>query len=126
MLPLYLVFTSLWCHFYHLVCKLAYFVEHNIGFQPSKCQCFRLSLPNLTEWGGKHPSLVLQQDEKPSGYRVKTLQRLGGGRGSKSLIKVGTDVQQLQNLGCTKFLQKINTQAKKASKPNGQSNFHEI
>ena len=64
MLPLSLVLTSLWGHFLSLGCQINKFEEHNIGYQPFKFQCFRLSLSNLTEWGGKHPSQVLQQDKK--------------------------------------------------------------
>ena len=64
MLPVFLVLTSLWCHFLPLSFQINKFEEHNIGYQPSKFQCFRLSLSNLTEWGGKHPSPVLQQDKK--------------------------------------------------------------
>ena len=74
MLPLFLVLTSLWCHFYHLVCKLTYFVEHNKGYQLSVFQCFRLSLSNLTSGVENTPCPVLQQDKKPSGYGVKTSQ----------------------------------------------------
>ena len=52
------------CHYLSLGFQINKFEEHNIGYQPSKFQCFRLSLSNLTEWGGKHPSPVLQQDKK--------------------------------------------------------------
>ena len=62
------------CHYLSLGFQINKFEEHNIGYQPSKFQCFRLSLSNLTEWSGKHPSPVLQQDKNPSAYRVKTSQ----------------------------------------------------
>ena len=34
---------------YHWVSKIAYFVEHDIGYQPSKFQCSRMSESNFTE-----------------------------------------------------------------------------
>ena len=53
-MPLFLVLVSLWCHLLPLsLLKLTYFVEHNIGYQLSKFQCFRLSLPNLTVIGNQ-------------------------------------------------------------------------
>ena len=40
---------------YHWVSKLAYFVEDDIGYQPSKFQCSKVSGSSFTEGGGKHP-----------------------------------------------------------------------
>ena len=37
---------------YHCVSKLAYFVEHDISYQPSKFQCSRMSGSNFMEGGG--------------------------------------------------------------------------
>ena len=34
---------------YHCVSKLAHFVEHDIGYQPSKFQCSRMSGSNFME-----------------------------------------------------------------------------
>ena len=48
------------------VSKLAYFLENNTSYQPSKFQCSRLSGSNFTEEGWKHLSPVLQRDKKPS------------------------------------------------------------
>ena len=42
---------------YHCVSKLAYFVEHDIDYQPSKFQCFRMSGSNFMEGGGS-PSAI--------------------------------------------------------------------
>ena len=39
---------------YHCVSKLAYFIEHDIGYQPSKFQCSRMFGPNFMEGGGKN------------------------------------------------------------------------
>ena len=47
---------------YHCVSKLAYFVEHDIGYQPSKFQCSRMSGSNFMEGGG-NPQ-VFQRDKK--------------------------------------------------------------
>ena len=70
-----LVLTSLLgVIFYHWVSKLTN-LKNIIGYQPSNFQCFRLSLSNLTEWGVKHPSPVLQQDKRSQCY--KTSQWLG-------------------------------------------------
>ena len=41
---------------YHCVSKLIYFVEHDIGYQPSKFQCSRMSGSNFMEGGGTSPS----------------------------------------------------------------------
>ena len=93
MLPLFLVLMPVWCHF-HWVPKLKYFAEHNMGYQPSKFQCFRLSLSNWTEWGRKHlPSAAA----RPKSQVLIGLRLLNE-------EKVGIDEQQMQNLGCTKFL----------------------
>ena len=35
--------------------KLAYFVEHDISYQPSKFQLSRMSGSNFAEGGGQHP-----------------------------------------------------------------------
>ena len=40
---------------YHCVFKLAYFLEHNIGYQPSKFQCSRMSGSNYMDADGKDP-----------------------------------------------------------------------
>ena len=40
---------------YHCVSKLAYFVEHDIGYQQSKFQCSRMSGSNFMEGGGTPP-----------------------------------------------------------------------
>ena len=59
--------TPLWRHYdvnsYHCVSKFAYFVEHNIGYHPSKFQFPRMSGSNFMDGGGKDPP-VLQQDKK--------------------------------------------------------------
>ena len=47
---------------YHCVSKLAYFVENDIGYQPSKFQCFRMSGSNFMDGGVIPP--VLQRDKK--------------------------------------------------------------
>ena len=41
---------------YHCVSKLAYFVEHAIGYDPAKIQCSRMSGSNFMEGGGVEPS----------------------------------------------------------------------
>ena len=38
--------------YYHCVSKLAYFVEHDIGYQPSRFQCSRMPGSNFMERGG--------------------------------------------------------------------------
>ena len=50
---------------YYRVFKLAYFVEHDTGYQPSKFQCSRMSGSNFMEGGGTPPP-VLQRDKKPA------------------------------------------------------------
>ena len=51
----------------------------------------------------------------------------GGGGGGNSLIKVGTDVRLVQNLGRPKFLQKnLMPGQKSAQKPNDRAIFHEL
>ena len=40
---------------YHFVSKLAYFVEHDIGYQSSKFQCSSMSGSNFMEGGGTPP-----------------------------------------------------------------------
>ena len=47
---------------YHCVSKLAYFVEHNIGYHSSKFQCSRMSGSNFME--------CYNEIKKPSAYRV--------------------------------------------------------
>ena len=37
-----------------MVSKSACFIEHKIGYQPTKFQCFRLSVSTFTEGIGKH------------------------------------------------------------------------
>ena len=48
----------------HCVSKLTYyyFMEHDIGYQPSKFQCFRKSGSNFMDGGGN--PRVLRQDKK--------------------------------------------------------------
>ena len=46
--------------------RLAYFVEHDIGYQPSKFQCSRMSGANFMEGVEKTPPpLMLQRDKSP-------------------------------------------------------------
>ena len=40
---------------YHSVSKIAYFTEHDIGYQPSKFQYSRMSGLNFMEGGGPPP-----------------------------------------------------------------------
>ena len=84
---------------YHSVSKVVYFVEHDIGYQPSMFQRSTMSGSNFMEGGGtpqyyneiKSPVLiglrfyqrgwnppppVLQRDKKPSAYRVKIVPKL--------------------------------------------------
>ena len=67
--------TPLWHHYdvnsYHCVSKLAYFVEHDIGYQPLKFECSRMSGSNFMEGGGTPPQCYNEM-KKPSAYRVKT------------------------------------------------------
>ena len=49
---------------YHCVSKLAYFVEHDIGYRPSKFQCSRMSGSNFMEGDGNPHPPVLQWDKK--------------------------------------------------------------
>ena len=57
--------SLLWRHYhvisYHWASKLAYFLEHDIGYQPSKYQCSKMSGSNFIE--GVDPP-VLQRDKK--------------------------------------------------------------
>ena len=46
------------------------FEEHNIGYQPSNFQCFRLSLSSLTEWGGNTPPQCYSKTKDPSATRL--------------------------------------------------------
>ena len=55
---------------YHCVSKLAHFVEHDIGYQPSKFQCSRMSGSNFMEGGGKDPQCY-NEIRKPIAYGVK-------------------------------------------------------
>ena len=57
---------------HYCVSKLAYFVEHDKGYQPSKFQCSRMSGSDFME-GVEPPAPVLQRDKKPSAYRVNVL-----------------------------------------------------
>ena len=50
-----------------LITEFPNFIEHDIGYQPSKFQCSRMSGSNLMEGGG---TPVLQRDKKPSAYMV--------------------------------------------------------
>ena len=56
---------------YHCVSKFAYFVEHNIGYHPSKFQCPRMSGSNFMDGGWKRPPQCYNKIKKPSAYRVK-------------------------------------------------------
>ena len=57
---------------YHCVSKLAYFVDHGIGYQPSKFQCSRISGSNFMKGGWKRsPCQCYNEIKKPSAYRVK-------------------------------------------------------
>ena len=47
---------------YHSVSKIAYFIEHDIGYQPFKFQYSRMSGSNFMEGGGIPP--VPQRDKK--------------------------------------------------------------
>ena len=47
---------------YHCVSKLAYIVEHDIGFEPSKFQCSRMSGSNFMEGGGASAVVVVAVD----------------------------------------------------------------
>ena len=47
---------------YHSVSKIAYFTEHDIGYQPSKVQYSRMSGSNFMKGDGNPP--VLQRDKK--------------------------------------------------------------
>ena len=56
--------------------KLAYFVEHDIGYQPTKFQYSRMFGSNFmeVEWTSPPPPPpppVLQRDKKPNAYKVK-------------------------------------------------------
>ena len=44
---------------YYCASKLAYFVEHDIGYEPSKFQCSRNSESNFMERGGTPPPPLL-------------------------------------------------------------------
>ena len=63
----------LWRHYYvisnHCVYKLAYFIEHDISYQPSIFQCSRMSVSNFMDGGG-NPQCY-DEIKKPSAYRVK-------------------------------------------------------
>ena len=50
------IMTSLHVISYHRVSRLAYFVEHDIGYQPSKFQCCRMPGSNFMEGDGTPPS----------------------------------------------------------------------
>ena len=62
------------------------------------------------------------------GFSISCLcPRGGGGGGCDSLIKVGTDVRRVQNLGQAKFPKKTKCPGKKsAQKPNDWASFHDI
>ena len=57
--------------------KFAYFVEHNISYQPCKFQLSTMFGSNFTEGGGKHtlpPPQCCTGRKKPSAFRVKLAQ----------------------------------------------------
>ena len=56
---------------YHCVSKLAYIVEHNMDYQPSKFQCPRMSGSNFMDGGGQDPPQCYNEIKKPSAYSVK-------------------------------------------------------
>ena len=62
---------------YHYVSKLAYLVEHDIGYQPSKFQCSVMSGSNFMEGGGNPPPKCYNEIRKPSVYRVKIVLEKG-------------------------------------------------
>ena len=69
--------TPLWCHYdiisNHCVSTLAYFIEHDIGYQPCEFQCSRMSGSNFMD-GGRTPLSVLRRDKKAQClYRVEKL-----------------------------------------------------
>ena len=57
--------------FYHSVSELAYFVEPDISYQPSKFQCSRMSGSNFMEGGVETSPQCYNEIRKPSAYRVK-------------------------------------------------------
>ena len=60
-----------------LIILFPYFVEHGIGYQPSKFQCSRMSGSNFMERGGKDPPPKCYNEIKePSAYRVLKLDSL--------------------------------------------------
>ena len=67
--------TPLWRHFLSRVSKLAYFVEHDIGYQSSKFQCSRMYGSNFMEggWNPPPPPPVLQGDKSTLLNRLSCL-----------------------------------------------------
>ena len=60
------------------------------------------------------------------GFLISCLSPRGGG-GGDSLIKVGTDVRRVQNLGWAKFPKKnLMPGQKSAQKPNDWASFHDF
>ena len=55
-----------------IMTSFAYFVEHNISYQPCKFQLPRVSGSNLTEGGRKHPQCCTAR-KKPSAFRVNPI-----------------------------------------------------
>ena len=63
--------ASLGRHLLLLGFKLAYFVEHNISYQPSNFQPSRMSGSDFIEERLKNTPQCLIGTEKPSAFRVK-------------------------------------------------------
>ena len=61
---------------YHSVSKVVYFVEHDIGSQPSMFQCSTVSGSNFMEGGGTPPPQYYNEIKKPSAYRVEIVPKL--------------------------------------------------
>ena len=55
---------------YHRVSKLTYFVEHDIGYQPSKFQCSRMYGSNFMKGRETPPPKCYDEIKRPSAYRV--------------------------------------------------------
>ena len=63
-----LAYLSLWRHFLSLNFQISIFVEHDIGYQPFKFQCSRMSGSNFMEGP---PLQCYNEIKMPSAYRVK-------------------------------------------------------
>ena len=56
---------------YHCVSKLAHFVDHGTGYQPSKFQCCRMSGYQILWKGVEKTPQCYNGIKKPSAYGVK-------------------------------------------------------